>query len=78
MFHISNPLKVSVSFNNSVKENPGKFDPTSDGSIFFRYSSVSKANHVHNKHFEVIEEFIHVIFDEINDGLTSSSSFDGF
>ena len=42
------------------------------------YSSISKAYHVYNKRTKVIEEFIHVVFDETSDGFTSSSSLDEF
>ncbi|CAL9113193.1 unnamed protein product [Musa textilis] len=42
----------------------GKFDAKSDEGIFLSYSSISKAFRVFNKRTLVIEESIHVIFNE--------------
>ena len=44
----------------------GKFDAKSDEGIFLGYSSVSKAFRVFNKRTLVIEESIHVVFNEIS------------
>ena len=60
---------------NNGKLNLGKFDPRSDKDIFFGCSSISEAYHVYNKCIQVIEEYIHVVFHETNDGLANSSSF---
>ena len=51
---------------NNGKDNLGKFDAKGDESIFFGYSLTSKAFRVFNKRILVIEEYIHVIFDESN------------
>ena len=47
-------------------ENPRKFDAKSDEGIFLGYSLTSKAFRVFNKRSLIIEESIHVIFDESN------------
>ena len=52
---------------NNGKERLGKFDAKSDEAIFLGYSSTSKAFRVFNKRTLVVEESIHVIFDESND-----------
>ena len=51
-------------------DNPGKFDPKSYVSIFLGYSNLSKAYKVYNKRTLIVEESMHVTFDESN---TSSS-----
>ena len=61
---------------NNGKENLYKFDPRSREGISVGHSLVSKAYRAHNKCTKVIEESIHVIFDETNNGLASSFSFD--
>ena len=45
----------------------GKFDAKSDEGIFLGHSSVSKAFRVFNKRILVIEESIHVVFNEISE-----------
>ena len=49
------------------KANLGKFDSKSDEAIFLSYSTTSKAFRVFNKQNLVVEEFVHVVFDEFND-----------
>ena len=51
---------------NNNKENLGKFDAKTDESIFLEYSTHSKAYRVYNKMTLVIEELIHITFDEYN------------
>ncbi|KAJ9556551.1 hypothetical protein OSB04_011165 [Centaurea solstitialis] len=46
------------------KDNLGKFDSKSDDGIFLGYSSISKTYRVFNKRRQIIEETIHVKFDE--------------
>ena len=50
----------------NTKKNLGKFDSKSDIGIFLGYSSSSKAYRVFNKRTLVVEESMHVIFDESN------------
>ena len=45
----------------------GKFDVKSDEGIFLGYSSVSKAFRIFNKRTLIIEESIHVVFNEISE-----------
>ena len=52
---------------NNGKERLKKFDVKSDEVIFLGYSSSSKVFRVFNKRTLVVEESIHVIFDETND-----------
>jgi transposase InsO family protein len=51
---------------NNGKDNLGKFDAKSDEAIFLGYSLTSKAYRVFNKRTLVVEESIHVKFDETN------------
>ena len=52
---------------NNGKDNLGKFDSKSDEAIFLGYSITSKAFRVFNKRNLVVEESVHVVFDEYND-----------
>ena len=52
------------------KDNLGKFDPKSDVGIFLGYSNSSKAYRVYNKRTLVVEESMHVSFDESNPSST--------
>ena len=61
---------------NNGKKNLDKFDAISDEGIFVGYSSVSKAYRVYNKYTKVIDESIHVVFDDTNNDLVSTFSFD--
>ena len=49
------------------KDNLGKFDAKSDEGIFLGYSSISKAFRIFNKRTLIIEESIHVVFNEISE-----------
>ena len=49
---------------NNGKDNLRKFDPKSNEGIFLGYSTTSKAFRVFNKRTLVVEENIHVVFDE--------------
>jgi len=55
------------------KNNLGKFDVRSDKGIFVGYSMHSKAYKVYNKLKMNIEESVHAIFYEFNDGKLSDS-----
>jgi len=50
---------------NNGKENLGKFDEKADNGIFIGYSSTSHAYRVYNKRLMIVEESVHVVFDEI-------------
>ena len=50
----------------NTKDNLGKFDSKADEEIFLGYSSSIKAYRVFNKRTLVVEESIHVVFDESN------------
>ncbi|XP_038989467.1 uncharacterized protein LOC120113034, partial [Phoenix dactylifera] len=50
---------------NNGKDNLSKFSAKSDEGIFLGYSSSSRAYRVFNKRTLVVEEFIHVVFDEL-------------
>ncbi|KAH9698219.1 hypothetical protein KPL71_023937 [Citrus sinensis] len=54
----------------NTKDNLGKFDPKSDIGIFLGYSNSSKAYRVYNKRTLVVEESMHVTFDESNPSST--------
>ncbi|KAH9685167.1 Integrase catalytic domain-containing protein [Citrus sinensis] len=54
----------------NTKDNLGKFDPKSDVGIFLGYSNSSKAYRVYNKITLVVEESMHVTFDESNPSST--------
>ena len=49
---------------NNDKDNLGKFDAKSDKGIFLGYSSQSKAYKVLNKRTNLVEECVHVVFNE--------------
>lgn len=49
---------------NNEKSNLKVFDERVDKGLFMGYSTVSKAFRVLNKGIMVVEEFIHVVFDE--------------
>nr|KYP33248.1 Retrovirus-related Pol polyprotein from transposon TNT 1-94 [Cajanus cajan] len=51
---------------NNGKEQLGKFDAKADEAIFLGYSTNSKAYKVYNKRTLVVEESVHVVFDETN------------
>ena len=53
----------------NTADNPGKFDAKFSVGIFLGYSLSSKAYRVFNKKTMVVEESIHVVFDESNDSL---------
>ncbi|KAH9687354.1 Integrase catalytic domain-containing protein [Citrus sinensis] len=50
----------------NTKDNLDKFDPKSDVGIFLGYSNSSKAYRVYNKRTLVVEESMHVTFNESN------------
>ena len=50
----------------NTKDNLGKFDPKSNVGIFLGYLNTSKAYRVCNKRTMVVEESMHVTFDESN------------
>ena len=50
----------------NIKDNLGKFDLKSDVAIFLSYSNTSKVCRVYNKRTMVVEESMHVMFDESN------------
>ena len=67
------PFGCKCFIHNNGKNNLGKFDARSDEGIFVGYSMHSKAYRIFNKRTKTIEESIHVIFDESNDGVLSGS-----
>ena len=58
----------------NTKDNLGKFDAKSNVGIFLGYSSSSKAYRVFNKNTMVVEESVHVVFDESNESLERRES----
>ena len=50
----------------NTKDNLGKFDPRSYVGVFLGYSNSSKAYRVYNKRTLIVEESMHVTFDESN------------
>ena len=60
----------------NTKDNLEKLDAKSNVRIFLSYSSSSKAYKVFNKKTMVVEESIHVVFDESNDSLERRESVD--
>ena len=61
-------------FKFNTKDNLGKFDAKLDVEIFLGYSTSSKAFKGFNKRIMVVEEFIHVIFNESNNSLQERES----
>ncbi|KAH9658634.1 hypothetical protein KPL70_023569 [Citrus sinensis] len=60
----------------NTKDNLCKFDPKSDVGIFLGYSNSSKAYTVYNKRTLVVEESMHVTFDESNPSSTKKVNVD--
>ncbi|GAV56533.1 hypothetical protein CFOL_v3_00075 [Cephalotus follicularis] len=60
------PFGCKVFILNNGKDNLGKFDAKSDERIFLGYSLNSKTYRVFNKRTLIIEESIHVLFEESN------------
>ncbi|GMI87468.1 hypothetical protein HRI_002416100 [Hibiscus trionum] len=58
------PFGCKCSVLNNGKDNLGKFDAKSDEAIFLCYSSNSKSYRVFNKRTLVVEDSIHVVFDD--------------
>ena len=58
----------------NTKDNLRKFDAKSNVGIFLGYSSSSKAYRVFNKKTIVVEESVHVVFDESNESLERRES----
>ena len=52
---------------NNGKNSSDKFDAKSDEAIFLGYFTSSKAFKVFNKRILIVEESIHIVFDEAND-----------
>ena len=64
--HIFMLVDVFVNFvHNNGKDNLEKFDSKVDEAIFLGYFTTSKAYRVFNKHTLVVQESIHVAFDEL-------------
>ena len=61
---------------NNGKDNLGKFDAKSDEGIFLGYSLNNKAFRIYNKRTMIIEESIHVDFDETNPILSRKNTLD--
>ena len=51
---------------NNGKENLGKFDEKVDHGIFIGYSLTSQAYRIYNKRLMTVEEYVHVVFDEVD------------
>ena len=51
---------------NNGKENLGKFDEKADHGIFIGYSLNSHAYRIYNKRLMIVEESVHVVFDEVD------------
>ncbi|XP_061359055.1 uncharacterized protein LOC133303194, partial [Gastrolobium bilobum] len=65
---IENVLLIEGLRHNLLK-NLGKFDSKADEGIFLGYSLTSRAYRIYNKRTMVIEESIHVVFNETNNAL---------
>ncbi|GAV56532.1 hypothetical protein CFOL_v3_00074 [Cephalotus follicularis] len=61
---------------NNGKEHLGKFDSKVDEGIFLGYSSTSRAYRCFNKRTLLVEESMHVIFDESNPKLPKEVNVD--
>ena len=75
IYHISRYLAALVISLNNGKTDVGKFDEKSDKGIFLGYAFNARAYRVFNKRTLVVEESLHVIFDESNFKLTLLDDF---
>ena len=66
----------TYSIHNDGEDNLGKFDAHSDEAIFLGYAINSKSYRVFNLRTKVVEESIHVIFDETDNGILSEGFAD--
>jgi len=67
--HVLSHLKVfgcKCFILNNGKENLGKFDAKADKGVFLGYATQSHTYRVYNKRLMIVEEFMHVVFDETN------------
>jgi len=67
--HVLSHLKVfgcKCFILNNGKESLGKFDAKADEGVFLGYATQSDACRVYNKRLMIIEESMHVVFDETN------------
>ena len=51
---------------NNVKENLGKFNAKAYEGIFLKYSLNNHAYRVYNKKFMIVEEYMHIVYNETN------------
>ena len=58
---------------NNGKENLGKFYEKADKGIFIGYPSNSHAYKVHNKRLMIVEESVHMVFDEVDHKILNPS-----
>jgi len=70
------PFGCKCFIHNNGKDNLGKFDARSDEGILLGYAVNSKAYRVYNKCTKLVEESIHVIFYESNNGTLSEGFAD--
>ena len=60
----------------NTKDNLGNFDAKSSVGIFLRYSLSSNAYRVFNKKTMIVEESVHIVFDESNNSLERGENID--
>ena len=60
----------------NMKDHLHKFDCKADEGVFLSYSTRSKAYRVYNKRTKIVEESMHVTFDETNPFESRKDSFD--
>ena len=70
------PFGCAYFVHNNAKDNLGKFDAHSDEAIFLGYAINSKAYRIYNLRTKVVEESIHVNFDENDNGILSEGFAD--
>ena len=65
------PFSCKCLIHNNGKDNLGNFNAKSDEGIFLGYSLNSKAYRILNKRTSMVEESIHVVFDELENNVLS-------
>ena len=71
IFYTLDFLVVDVFIHNKRKDNLGNFVPRNDEGIFLGHSLKSKECRLLNKRTNIVEESIHVVYDESDNGVLS-------
>ncbi|KAL9258128.1 Retrovirus-related Pol polyprotein from transposon TNT 1-94-like protein [Drosera capensis] len=69
-------LDANAIYKTMTKKHVGKFDPKTDEGTFFGYSATSKTFRVYNTRTQMVEESVHVSFDEYEISMCDANVFE--